>query len=195
MWTYNTTPDTDYLCHYGVLGMKWGRRRYQNEDGTLTSAGKNRYGGSMTKDRKDRANNSKTNNSSKNPKAMTAKQANKRTQNSSEIGERVFNTIKKGANAVLDKADNDNFFNNSKDGLFSESYMKRQSKIDRSRDFINALDYKTLKSSKGKQLIDVGKTTISRYLDDADDRDFFNKDWDTRMENEDRRDIIRKALS
>ena len=195
MWTYNTTPDTDYLCHYGVLGMKWGRRRYQNEDGTLTSAGKNRYGGSMTKDRKDGANNSKKNNSSKNPKAMTAKQTNKRTQNSSEIGERVFNTIKKGANAVLDKADNDNFFNNSKDGLFSESYMKRQSKIDRSRDFINALDYKTLKSSKGKQLIDVGKTTISRYLDDADDRDFFNKDWDTRMENEDRRDIIRKALS
>lgn len=34
----------DDLEHYGVLGMKWGIRRYQNKDGSLTSAGKARYG-------------------------------------------------------------------------------------------------------------------------------------------------------
>lgn len=31
------------LYHYGVLGMKWGVRRYQNYDGSLTKAGRLRY--------------------------------------------------------------------------------------------------------------------------------------------------------
>lgn len=31
------------LYHWGIKGMKWGVRRYQNSDGSLTSKGKKRY--------------------------------------------------------------------------------------------------------------------------------------------------------
>jgi hypothetical protein len=40
MWQYNYS---DELYHHGILGMKWGIRRYQNKDGSLTPAGKKRY--------------------------------------------------------------------------------------------------------------------------------------------------------
>lgn len=45
---YILTPTGNFiseseLYHHGIKGMKWGVRRYQNSDGSLTAAGKKRY--------------------------------------------------------------------------------------------------------------------------------------------------------
>lgn len=41
----STAPlyDSGYLAHHGIKGQKWGIRRFQNPDGSLTAAGEKRY--------------------------------------------------------------------------------------------------------------------------------------------------------
>lgn len=50
MW--EPTVSSDELYHHGILGMKWGVRRYQNPDGTLTAEGR-RHLGYFSKERRE----------------------------------------------------------------------------------------------------------------------------------------------
>lgn len=45
MITYQATPDfyRDYIAHYGIKGMRWGVRRYQDKNGNLTEKGRKHY--------------------------------------------------------------------------------------------------------------------------------------------------------
>lgn len=44
--------EQDYLMHHGILGQKWGVRRYQNKDGSLTEEGRRKYLKEGTEERK-----------------------------------------------------------------------------------------------------------------------------------------------
>lgn len=46
--------ENNELQHWGVKGMKWGVRRYQNKDGTLTPAGRKRYARELSKLREEK---------------------------------------------------------------------------------------------------------------------------------------------
>ena len=47
------------IWHWGVKGMKWGVRRYQNANGSLTDAGKKRYDRDVTTNDKKKKDNKK----------------------------------------------------------------------------------------------------------------------------------------
>lgn len=42
--------ESNYLAHHGVKGQRWGVRRYQNKDGTLTEMGKKEYNKKLKSD-------------------------------------------------------------------------------------------------------------------------------------------------
>lgn len=53
--------ENNELKHWGVKGMRWGVRRYQNQDGTLTPAGKKRYNSDINDLSEDKAKKYKAN--------------------------------------------------------------------------------------------------------------------------------------
>jgi hypothetical protein len=86
-----------YLCHHGVQGQKWGVRRYQNKDGSLTTAGKKRYGASFEEAQKGRFELGKRATLSNRAYAMSKNEKNRAywKTRSEKDQQRAFNEVKK----------------------------------------------------------------------------------------------------
>ena len=118
--------DNNYLAHHGIKGMKWGVRRYENYDGTLTPAGKKRYAKKDYHEDYTRAHDKKSVKymsdkelSDRNKRLQAERQYNQMTQKKS-VGEKAvktfiatagtivaiegaYNTYKKYGDAILKK--------------------------------------------------------------------------------------------
>lgn len=124
-----------YLEHHGILGMKWGVRRFQREDGSLTSAG-----------RKRKLVNEHKNEAEKKPGAL--KRAGHKALG--KVGEKLKNSVLESAYRAVDKSDVGRYKRNA------ETADSHKGIIGRTKDNINAAKGRDTVGGKISELVGAG---------------------------------------
>ena len=138
------------LYHVGIKGMKWGIRRYQNKDGTLTKAGKRRYDKEMAKIKEEQ----KIVNNKKRIQAKIDKleAARKKLEEDKEM--------LKGKKS----GDNDSPKSSNESGNNQNNWQNNQQNVSKGKSFVNViLTEMAAPAAKdvGKQLIKSGLTAAA----------------------------------
>lgn len=138
----------DEIKHHGIKGQKWGVRRYQNEDGSLTAKGKQRYGTKENFEKQypeDVKRNVKTTKKAVGvaEKAVTAKQQNR---------ERAKEERKREIKADREKQ------------IREEAYKMSDKEL---RDVVNRLNMEERYTQvmRDREVIEVGKSKAEKFMD------------------------------
>lgn len=175
---------TDSLSHHGILGMKWGVRRFQNADGSLKPAGRKRYGDS---DGKNSA-----------PQKKTLKQ--KAKEKVTNLKNRAKEEIRKNAEALKKDLEEEERIENEKAPIKEKLSAKLEDRLDRGEisekeydrlmndmddmgvDELKALSDEVTRqqrSEMAKRYLKDYQFTSDKKTSDFDDSDFsdFGKDY------------------
>lgn len=179
IYTNEGLVNTDELAHHGIPGMKWGIRRYQNKNGTLTRAGKRRYERELAK-AKDEArilrNRQVTANKFKRLEEMKAKNTAKKNMLDGK-GEPDIDTNNNGKKAkgknVRRLSDMSNAEIKAKiERIELENRLKSLTpqKVSAGKKFMESM-FEVGKNAATNILADTGKAAVNKWLG-LDDSDF-----------------------
>ena len=144
------------LYHYGVLGMRWGVRRYQNKDGSLTKAGQKRYNKEMAKVReKNKALNNSIKTKAKLEKLDSKKKELKAKEKSFKNGKSASDMVKKDETSTKSKKISDM----SDDELRATLNRMQMEK--------NTMDLQRQISSLNAQNVSTGRKIVNTVMKDV----------------------------
>lgn len=148
----HTDLSTDELKHYGIRGMKWGVRRFQNSDGSLTAAGKKRYGTSENFERQYPADKKKSDIALIGASRNAARGAREVNKNLREVEREKSSKKQKKVNKQIEEAARENARNMTDQEL---------------REAVNRLNMEEnyTRMMSNRNYIDVGESAASKFMD------------------------------
>lgn len=176
MSDYIYTSDGE-LHHHGIIGMKWGVRRYQNKNGTLTAAGKKRYDKEVEKAKKEARilrNRQATANKLKKLEEMKAKNKAKKNalDGKGEPEVQLSGKAAKGKNKKLLKDMSNEEIRARVERIKLENELKSLTpqKVSAGKKFVNSM-LDVGKTAVTNIVTDTGKAAVNKWLG-LDDSDF-----------------------
>lgn len=144
------------LYHYGVLGMRWGVRRYQNKDGSLTKAGQKRYNKELAKVReKNKALNNSIKTKAKLEKLDSKKKELKEKEKSFKNGKSASDMVKKDEASTKSKRISD----------MSDDELRAM--VNRMMLEKNSMDLQRQISSLNAQNVSTGRKIVNTVMKDV----------------------------